>query len=86
MSLVYPKIKPYLTEESIAYLEQRYSVPQLDSKVYLDLNEALEVEAKIEYDYNKRTYHPLTEDIPSNVIRDKVKEADLMNTLNAYAF
>lgn len=86
LSLVYPKIKPYLTEESIDYLEQRYSVPQLDSKVYLDLNEALEVEAKIEYDYNKRTYHPLTEDIPSNVIRDKVKEADLMNTLNAYAF
>lgn len=86
LSLVYPKIKPYLTEESIAYLEQKHNVPQLDSKVYLDLNEALEVEAKIEYDYNNRTYHPLTEDIPSNVIRDKVKEADLMNTFNAYAF
>lgn len=86
LSLVYPKIKPYLTEESISYLENKHQVPQLDSKVYLDLNEAREVEAKIEYDYNQRTYHPLIENIPSKVIRDKVKEADLMNTFAAYAF
>lgn len=86
LSLVYPKIKPYLTEESVVYLEQKHNVPRLESKVYLDLNEALAVEAKVEYDYNGRTYHPLTEEIPSKVIRDKVKEADLMNTFDAYAF
>ncbi|MDO4926920.1 MAG: SNF2 helicase associated domain-containing protein [Turicibacter sp.] len=86
LSLVYPKIEAYLTEESINYLQDKYEMPQLDSKVYLDLNEDLAVEAKVEYGYHGNLYNPLTDELPSTIVRDKVKEAQLMNVFETYDF
>ena len=86
LSVIYPRIAAFVTDDSINYLQGKYEMPQLDSKVYLDLNDDLAVEAKVEYGYNGHLYNPLTDELPSTIVRDKVKEAQLMNVFETYDF
>lgn len=86
LSVIYPRIAAFVTDDSINYLQGKYEMPQLDSKVYLDLNDDLAVEAKVEYGYDGHLYNPLTDELPSTIVRDKVKEAQLMNVFETYDF
>lgn len=86
LSVIYPRIADFIVEDSTDYLKDKFEIPELNSKVYLDLNEDLAVEATVEYDYNHETFNPLKDEIPNRIVRDKVTETHLMNVFETYDF
>ena len=71
-TVVYPKIKKYMTNIENARL-QKYIPTELSVKLFLDLNENNDIIAKVNYIYGNIAFNPYIEDV-KNISRDLINE------------
>lgn len=86
LSAVLPRVSQYVEDESLRYLEKKFDITPLESRVYLDVNDDRSILAKVEYHYGEVIFNPFDKNEPTYLIRDKIKEAHLETIFDSYSF
>ncbi|MEF9960391.1 MAG: DEAD/DEAH box helicase [Niameybacter sp.] len=71
-----------ISEESL----ETYSLPDLETKLYLDLANSTTLTAKVHYQYGEEVYNPSLKQVAPEAIRDTYKEAFIEQVLEQAGF